>query len=275
MPEQEKIQADGARYLAVQGGLQGRFAQSFCVLQNTVEALSVCIEHSHDPALRQQAAEILAQLRGTIAEVQRLADNAAGIAVNGARGAAFSLQPLDLPGYLADFCATANAELRARGLGARVVLGAGPAALVALGDASLLDALLCNLLSNSLQARRDATVALCCTANRRLVYRDDGPGLPPAAAALLEGGLPDACLLDQGGTGLLLVRECAAALGWRLELPCRAPLELHLVLPETPPEVLPVQLNAVRQADPIGLQSRFGRLRRELDAVLGCRPARG
>ena len=52
------------------------------------------------------------------------------------------------------------------------------------GDVSLLNGLLTNLVSNTLAADRAAHIMLLCTPGR-LCYRDNGPGLPPDAAALL------------------------------------------------------------------------------------------
>ena len=59
--------------------------------------------------------------------------------------------------------------------------------LPTLGDASLLNGLLTNLVSNTLAVDRAAAITLVC-ASGQFCYRDNGPGLPPDAKALLTDG---------------------------------------------------------------------------------------
>ena len=60
-------------------------------------------------------------------------------------------------------------------------------------------------------------ITLSCEPGR-LYYRDNGPGLPEDAAALLESGVWSDRLLEQGGLGLPLIRAYAAAMGWTLKV---------------------------------------------------------
>ena len=90
-----------------------------------------------------------------------------------------------------------------------------------MGDPALLDGLLVNLFTNSIQAvpEPDAVeITLTCTQNQ-LLYRDNGPGLPQDARRLLLEGVWTSELLAKGGLGLPLIRAYCTAMGWQISQP--------------------------------------------------------
>lgn len=219
------------------GGLKGRLAEDFCVLQGTVDALARYLEQQAPEPVRSTGMDTLREMSRRILRLERLADNAADLALGAQLRGLRALVPLELTEHLRTFCACAGEELAACGHPARVSLRQElPEGLWLEGDESLINNLLANLLSNSVRAGADE-VALTCTADRRLRYRDNGPGADLAVMELLTGGTVGADCLARGGTGLLLVREYAAALGWTVQAGGdSAGFALDFVLPAHRPE---------------------------------------
>lgn len=199
------------------GGLKGRLAEDFCVLQGTVDALARYLEQQAPEPVRSTGMDTLREMSSRILRLERLADNAADLALGAQLRGLRAPVPLELTGHLRTFCACAGEELAACGHPARVLLRQeSPEGLWLEGDESLINNLLANLLSNSVRAGADE-VELTCTADRRLMYRDNGPGADPAVMELLTRGTVGTDCLTKGGTGVLLVREYAAALGWTIQ----------------------------------------------------------
>ena len=164
---------------------------------------------------------MLAEMKQSLAVLERLADNAADLARGTALGSRPVTEPVpqrDLAEYLEAFSACANEELAVYRRPLRVELGQMPAMLWVRMDEIFLDGILGNLISNA-AACGGAHVRLFCTPERKLIYEDDSRGLDAAGLALLRDGVLDQRLLDTGATGLLIVRAYAAALGWTLACP--------------------------------------------------------
>lgn len=105
---------------------------------------------------------------------------------------------------------------------------------------------------------------LLCTPGR-LCYRDNGPGLPPDAAALLTEGQWSERLLHAGGLGLPLVAAYTSAMGWALTVGEGPGMSLQFTLPAAPPlDGMVLTSPTERLAD---RQNRRRLIRREL-AVL-------
>ena len=175
------------------------------------------------------------------------------------------LQPIDLLGQLREFCSILQEEAAQYALPFTVTLQAdGLDVLPTTGDVSLLNGLLTNLVSNTLAADRAAHIMLLCTPGR-LCYRDNGPGLPPDAAALLTEGQWSERLLHAGGLGLPLVAAYTSAMGWALTVGEGPGMSLQFTLPAAPPlDGMVLTSPTERLAD---RQNRRRLIRREL-AVL-------
>ena len=136
-----------------------------------------------------------------------------------------------------------------RAVHARLETAPGLDVFPTMGDPALLDGLLVNLFTNSIQAvpEPDAVeITLTCTQNQ-LLYRDNGPGLPQDARRLLLEGVWTSELLAKGGLGLPLIRAYCTAMGWQISQPegergllftlptCQAEAmgTLHLSAPDT------------------------------------------
>lgn len=201
----------------LRGGLKGRLAEDFCVLQGTVDALTRYLEQQAPEPVRSTGLDALQEMSRRIQRLERLADNAADLALGAQLRQLRPALPLELVGHLRELCACAQEELAACGHTVRLTVRTqAPEGLWLEADDALVNSLMANLLSNSVRAGADM-VELTCTADRRLVYRDNGPGPDPAVQSLLTEGTLTADLLNHGATGLLLVREYAAALGWTPE----------------------------------------------------------
>lgn len=221
----------------LRGGLKGRLAEDFCVLQGTVDALARFLEQQAPEPVRSTGMDTLREMTSRIRRLERLADNAADLALGAQLRRLRAPIALELTEQLRTFCACAGEELAFCGHPVRVSLRQESAEGLWLeADDSLINNLLANLLSNSVRAGADE-VELTCTAQRHLLYRDNGPGADPPVTALLTGGPVSGDLLAQGGTGLLLVREYAAALGWTVQ-PGQgsAGFSLDFALPQYRPE---------------------------------------
>lgn len=203
--------------IALRGGLKGRLAGDFCVLQGMVEALTRYLEKEAPEPVRATSLEALQEMRHRLRRLERLSGNAADLALGSALRGLRASRPMELIASLQEICACSNEELAACGAALRLSFcdQTRDRALWLEGDVALVDGIAANLMSNALVAGA-RQIRWICTDDRRLLYRDDGPGLPDAAAALLSGRMPEGGIPAVGGTGLLLVREYAAALGWQL-----------------------------------------------------------
>ena len=197
------------------GGLWGRFAQSFCVLQGDLDAVERVICQRADPSLRAELLPLLRDMACRLPSLERLANQTADIAIGSALRTVHRQDALDLAFLLEELARDVNAELAHRDMAATVELERQADSVPIVGDSSLICAMLVNLLSNSLGAKADARVRWTLT-GRTLLCRDDGPGLPEDAWRTLLENSRGAGWMDHGGTGLLLIRQYADCLGWTI-----------------------------------------------------------
>ena len=170
--------------LALRGGLRGRFRRSFDSMENAFEVLQDRLQHAVNPAERAELMPLLEELQTQLICLRRLGDQASDAATAALLHGTCVPQPIDLLGQLREFCSILQEEAAQYALPFTVTLQAdGLDVLPTTGDVSLLNGLLTNLVSNTLAADRAAHIMLLCTPGR-LCYRDNGPGLPPDAAAL-------------------------------------------------------------------------------------------
>ena len=171
--------------LALRGGLRGRFRRSFDSMENAFEVLQDRLQHAVNPTERAELMPLLEELQTQLICLRRLGDQASDAATAALLHGTCVPQPIDLLGQLREFCSILQEEAAQYALPFTVTLQAdGLDVLPTTGDVSLLNGLLTNLVSNTLAADRAAHIMLLCTPGR-LCYRDNGPGLPPDAAALL------------------------------------------------------------------------------------------
>ena len=197
------------------GGLWGRFAQSFCVLQGDLDAVERVICQRADPSLRAELLPLLRDMACRLPSLERLANQTADIALGSALRTVHRQDALDLAFLLEELARDVNAELAHRDMAATVELERQADSVPIVGDSSLICAMLVNRLSNSLGAKADARVRWTLT-GRTLLCRDDGPGLPEEAWRTLLENSRGAGWMDHGGTGLLLIRQYADCLGWTI-----------------------------------------------------------
>lgn len=208
---------------------------------------------------------LLEELQTQLICLRRLGDQASDAATAALLHGTCVPQPIDLLGQLREFCSILQEEAAQYALPFTVTLQAdGLDVLPTTGDVSLLNGLLTNLVSNTLTADRAAHIMLLCTPGR-LCYRDNGPGLPPDAAALLTEGQWSERLLHAGGLGLPLVAAYTSAMGWALTVGEGPGMNLQFTLPAAPPlDGMVLTSPTERLAD---RQNRRRLIRREL-AVL-------
>ena len=253
--------------MALRGGLQGRFRNSFHLLEAAFEVLDDQMLHSVTPAQYDALRPMFAQINAQLALLRRLGEHAADAAIAPVLQQVCAPQPMELLSQLREIGQIVNeiaAQAHAQAT-VRVEAGEGVQALLTMGDPALLDGLLANLFSNSLAARQPTDITLACMPGTFL-YRDNGPGLPPDAAAFLRTGEWSGRLLEQGGLGLPLVRAYAQAMGWTLTVPDGPGLELQFALPLCDMQLGSVVLESGTVAR--GLQWRRQRLQAELDPLL-------
>ena len=220
--------------LALRGGLRGRFRRSFDSMENAFEVLQDRLQHAVNPAERAELT-LLEELQTQLICLRRLGDQASDAATAALLHGTCVPQPIDLLGQLREFCSILQEEAAQYALPFTVTVQAdGLDVLPTTGDVSLLNGLLTNLVSNTLAADRAAHIMLLCTPGR-LCYRDNGPGLPPDAAALLTEGQWSERLLHAGGLGLPLVSAYTSAMGWALTVGEGPGMSLQFTLPAAPP----------------------------------------
>lgn len=254
--------------LQLQGGVRGRFARSFSVLQGAVDVLERYLQHHTNGAVQDDTEPLFESIYEQIDTLQHLSGNAVDLLTGTVLHDPQLLRPMDVAAFLRDFCAEANSELACRNTGAHITLDLPrEQALYLPASETLLCALFLNLVTNSVQVRRDTTIALRCTAGA-LRYTDTGPGPGADALQLLRGETVSLSMLRQGRMGLLVAAVCAQDLGWRLD-PCGPPeggfaLEMELPQHSAPPAA--VLHSAVENE---ALRARLHRLlQRELTLAL-------
>lgn len=205
--------------MALRGGLRGRFRQSFHLLENAFEVLDDRMAHCVTPTEYETLRPLLQQITEQLLSLQRLGEHAADAAVAPVLHRVCAPRPMELLGQLRELAGMLREILLQEAVDASVTVEAPEdlQILLTMGDDTLLNGLLANLVSNSLAAGTPVQITLSCTPGQ-FCYRDSGPGLPEDAAALLEGGAWSERLLKQGGLGLPLIRAYAAAMDWTLSV---------------------------------------------------------
>ena len=219
--------------LALRGGLRGRFQNSFNQLDNALEVLEDYIQQRLNPAEEAELRPLFRQAAGQLAYLRRLSDHAADAAAAPLLQSLRAPRPLELIGHLRETAALFN-ELtagNARPVHVEVETAPGLDLLPTMGEPALLDSLLANLFTNSIQAVPEGKVdiTLSC-APGSFTYRDNGPGLSPDARRLLLEGTWSEELLARGGLGLPLIRAYCDAMGWQISC-AEDPAALVFALP--------------------------------------------
>lgn len=241
---------DDTALLALRGGLRGRFRRSLDSMENAFEALQDSLERTTSPAQRAELQPIFDELRTQLLSLRRLGDQTSDAATAALLRGSCTPRPMDLVSQLREICDILQEEAARCGLPFTVELCcAGVEFLPTMGDATLLNGLVTNLVSNTLAVDGAAHIVLHC-APGCFVYRDSGPGLPPDARALLTEEKWSERLLHAGGLGLPLIAAYARAMGWALAVGEGPGTELQFTLPAAPPlENLMLESPAERMAE--------------------------
>lgn len=179
-------QEENAALLALRGGLRGRFRRSFDCMENAFEVLQDRLDHTATPAERAELTPLLEELQTQLLCLRRLGDQASDAATAALLHGTCEPRPIDLLGQLREICEILREEAAQYALPFTIELqAAGLDVLPTLGDASLLNGLLTNLVSNTLAVDRAAAITLVC-APGQFCYRDNGPGLPPDAKSAAD-----------------------------------------------------------------------------------------
>ena len=192
------LQDDESLALALRGGLRGRFQGTFNQLENAVEVLDDYMLQHLNPAEYADLRTMMREINWQLAYLRRLGDHAADAAAAPVLQMLRVPAPLELLSQLHETVELFN-ELTVggtRAVHARLETAPGLDVFPTMGDPALLDGLLVNLFTNSIQAvpEPDAVeITLTCTQNQ-LLYRDNGPGLP-------------------------LIRAYCTAMGWQISQP--------------------------------------------------------
>lgn len=205
--------------LALRGGLRGRFQSSFNQLDNALEVLEDYIQQRLNPAEEAELRPLFRQAAGQLAYLRRLSDHAADAAAAPLLQSIRAPHPLELISHLQETADLFN-ELTAgsaRPIHVQLKTASGLDLLPTMGEPALLDSLLANLFTNSIQAvpQGEVQIALSC-APGCFTYRDNGPGLSDDARCLLLEGTWSEELLARGGLGLPLIRAYCDAMGWQI-----------------------------------------------------------
>ena len=217
------LQDDESLALALRGGLRGRFQGTFNQLENAVEVLDDYMLQHLNPAEYADLRTMMREINWQLAYLRRLGDHAADAAAAPVLQMLRVPAPLELLSQLHETVELFN-ELTVggtRAVHARLETAPGLDVFPTMGDPALLDGLLVNLFTNSIQAvpEPDAVeITLTCTQNQ-LLYRDNGPGLPQDARRLLLEGVWTSELLAKGGLGLPLIQAYCTAMGWQISQP--------------------------------------------------------
>lgn len=270
-PEKQQQSVDHSQEQALlHGGLRGRMAGAFCTLQSSVDALQRYLAVSSTPEVYSTACTMLEEMNRRIAMLQRVSGNAADLACGVLTRGAGELTPIDLAEYLSETAACVNEELSLRGFGTRLAVHSESGFFWAMASTGLVDGIVVNLLSNLLQVSPDSPVTITLGPERTLVYRDNGPGMDrDAAAALLERGEMPLTLKAKGALGLLLVREYALAMDWKIHVGQGSGMTLQFTLPEFDAAARRQMLRDSAGEGRSRSALFSARLERELDGVFG------
>lgn len=258
--------------MALRGGVRGRFRHSFHLLENAFEVLDDQMAHCVTPTEYETLRPLLAQITEQLAALQRLGEHAADAAIAPVLHQACAPRPMELLGQLRELSSLLNEILLQEQVQAAVQMrvAEGMQVLLTMGDDTLLNGLLANLVSNSLAAGQPVQITLAC-APGLFCYQDDGPGLLPDARALLQEGCWSDRLLEQGGLGLPLIRAYASAMGWTLTVEDGPGTRLRFALPPCAMDLGGMLLESA--ADPSAVRERRRRyLHCELHPVLADKP---
>ena len=241
---------DDTALLALRGGLRGRFRRSLDSMENAFEALQDSLERTTSPAQRAELQPIFDELCTQLLSLRRLGDQTSDAATAALVRGSCTPRPMDLVSQLREICDILQEEAARCGLPFTVELCcAGVEFLPTMGDATLLNGLVTNLVSNTLAVDGAAHIVLHC-APGCFVYRDNGPGLPPDARALLTEEKWSERLLHAGGLGLPLIAAYARAMDWALAVGEGPGTALQFTLPAAPPlENLMLESPAERRAE--------------------------
>ena len=217
------LQDEESLALALRGGLRGRFQGSFNQLENAVEVLDDFMLQRLNPSDYASLRSMMREINWQLAYLRRLSDHAADAATAPVLEKLRVPAPLELLSQLTEAAELFN-ELTAgsaRSVHVTVETAPGLDVLPTMGDAALLDGLLINLLTNSLQAvpQTDAVQITLSCAPGRFIYRDNGPGLSQDALHVLLDGIWSEELLSKGGLGLPLIRTYCKAMSWQISQP--------------------------------------------------------
>ncbi len=259
---------DEQTLLRLQGGVKGRFARSFSVLQGNVDTLERYLQRHTNGAVQDDTEPLFESIYAQIDALEHLSTNAVDLLNGTVLHDPQQLQPMDVAAFLRAFCAGTNEELACRGAGAHITLDlpAGQGLYLPASEA-LLNALFVNLITNSVHVRHDTVITVSGGPGNVLTYRDTGPGPAPELLDILRGGAVSLALLHRGGMGLLVAAVCAQDLGWQLEPEAGAGgFALGMHLPQSQPAPAAVLCSDAGQR---ALQDRLRRLlRRELAYAL-------
>lgn len=216
-------------FLALRGGLQGRMALSFDMLENTLEVLQCRLDDTTNASDQEDIAALLAAAREELCDLRRLSRHTVHAACVGLREP--ELYPMELAGTLRDMCDFCSRDLQSMGSCVEIKLTCEPGVqiLPTMGDTRLVVRILGNLLSNAMEAGAQH-IRLHLYENK-LVCADDGCGLPPDALSLLNTGESAARLEQCGATGLREIRRCAEAMGWQIRALQGQGTQLEFTLP--------------------------------------------
>lgn len=261
--EEKQSKAD---LLALRGGLRGRFRRVFDGMENAFEVLLDQLEHPLSPADRAGMAQLVQDMQTQLLGARRLGDQASDAATAAVLHSTCVPRPIDLLSQLDEICDILREEAARYDLPFTIELQtAGQNVLPTVGDAALLNGLMTNLISNTLSADPGACITLRCEPGL-FCYRDNGPGLPPDAKALLTDGCWSARLLYAGGLGLPLIAAYTKAMGWTLAVGPGPGTELRFTLPPAPllDDLMlesPVERMAERQTRRLALRRELAVLR--------------
>lgn len=261
MPEQELTPQ---ALQALRGGLRGRFRGSLDRLENAFELLEIRLAQGDPAGQEEDWRALMEQIGGQLVYLRRLGDFVSDAALASILPEACELQPVELLRQLQELCDAYNEEALLRGIQSTATLqkAEGLEVLPTMGAPALLNGLIANLLSNSLQADPQAAITLAC-APGRFTYCDSGAGLPQDACDLLLAGRWSERLLYNGGVGLLLIRTYAQTMGWQITAHAGAPLQIDFALPPCRAELGLLVFESRGPAD----AERRRCIARELDAL--------
>lgn len=231
MQSQDKQDA----FLALRGGLQGRMSLSFDLLENTLEVLQNRTADEPGSQPLQEMSELLDAARQELQDLRRLSRHTVHAACLGLTEP--ELYPMELAGTLREMCDFCSRDLQELGSDIEIKLTCEPGVqiLPTMGDARLVARITGNLLSNAIEAGAKQ-IRLHLFADK-LVYSDDGCGMPQDAAELLNNGVSAARLEQCGATGLWEIRRCAEAMGWRIRASAGKNTRLECILPPCTVEI--------------------------------------